>query len=105
MRNETARGPRYSPGGGRQSGRRRSSRGHRGRRRGGASGNRGGWQRGDGALQISKISSPLLGLYVAADDLADIGVVALLDEGGIAETLVVKFDIIKRLDKQRLRWP
>jgi hypothetical protein len=31
-------------------------RGHRGRRRGGASGNRGGWQRGDGALQISKIA-------------------------------------------------
>jgi hypothetical protein len=40
------------------------------------------------------VSSPFLVLYVAADDLADIGVLALLDEGGVAETLVVGFDIV-----------
>jgi hypothetical protein len=45
-----ARGPRYSPRG-RPSRRWRSPRGHRG----GASGNRSRWLRGDGALQISKI--------------------------------------------------
>jgi hypothetical protein len=44
--------------------------------------------KGDGL----SISSIFLVFYVVDDDLADIGVLALLDEGGIAETLVV--DII-----------
>jgi hypothetical protein len=43
------------------------------------------------------ISSPFVGLYLVADDLADIGVLALLDEGGIVEALVIELDLVLRL--------
>jgi len=42
------------------------------------------------------ISSSFLVLDVTADDLDDIGVPSLLDEGSIAETLVLESDIIIR---------
>jgi hypothetical protein len=39
-----------------------------------------------------RISSPFIGLYVFAGDLADIGVLALLDEGGIVQ-VVIQLDV------------